>query len=1421
MKPKQKKTLRRKKNVSFEGSIERIEIGRKFILIEGWMVDRRTLLLPKNMVIAIEKREVKTAIKRMPRADVVNQGKSIGDCGFRCTFRKPSYVFKYPSITIGTPQFPIILVPDQSTQVGPGVIRGCIDNYDDTTINGWLDLSNVDEPETVTAQLFLGDLPAVEIVTTVERDDIVTEAISLDSKVGFSTSINEVLATTVHKLDQTAPFHDNSLVLSLRTNNQILSTITLTPKITGRIESFNQGILRGWALRRIPMGLTVEFQLNIEGVYYGTFPAKDIRPDLSKVASRYEGGGFSIPIPIPVTNDSDITATLSGLPCHTAFRGSPFKIAAPKKMGLPNSIAPLQLLNDKANHDTTIIIPIYNAIKEAQQCLKSVQKYTNRPARLIIIDDCSTDRKISKLLDHFGQLLSTTIIRNEINLGFTRTVNKALTRAGKTDVVLLNSDTVVGPRWLEGLKLAAYSGRWVATATAISDNAGAFSVPQLGENNNHPAWLNHEQYARMVAHSGLGLLPQVPTGNGFCMYIRRDCIDAIGTLDEVAFPRGYGEENDFCMRAIRAGWAHVVADRTLVYHKRSASFGEEKKELYKAGRDIIQSRFPEYSQMTQVFHTAPEFLAMRYQIRRLYVSPKVETTGKPRILFVISTQTGGTPQTNRDLMQGIRDEYETWLLKCDSKSLELSLISNDSSKLISSIQLNQPIHIYTHRSEEYDHILADWLIRFSIELVHLRHIAWHGLGLFKVCNRLSIPTLFSFHDFYTICPTVKLLDNNLQYCGGICSSTEGHCKTDLWPFDQLPELKNKWVIQWKTMMEYSLKKCDAFVTTSDSARKILIDNFPFLEHSNFNVIPHGRSFRTMRRIGKPPSPFGPVKILVPGNIDDAKGASIISALHEADQFAVFEFHILGDSTPELRGNRIVKHGTYKREDFERRVETINPHFGAVFSIWPETYCHTLTELWSIGLPVLAFDFGAVAERVRKTGAGWILPHNDIAVLLSKINKIVFSKPEYQKKLEQVYHWQSNEGLVNNITRMSLEYRKLYKKLIVSRRAFLNESQIQTLSSLKPRVAVITQGNVLINEAPGSVHVRVWEWIHNGQHREIEYVRYSLADSEVPLTHLAFAAIMVQRNSVKPVHLDYLIQLSQQANIPIIMELDDDLLNVPEDKDPSGSYLAMRDTLKLLMDHAKLLIVSTQYLKKTYSKYNQNIVVIENRLSARLWFSPLTEQLTINGNLVKKSKEEIRIIYMGSNTHDEDLLLIKPAIEQLKNTHPEVRFFVIGGEIETSRWYERIDIPEKETNYPKFVSWFRSIAKTMDFAIGPLVDNEFNRAKSGLKFLEYAGAGLSGLFSDVEAYQHLVKSSGLGHLVTNGEEEWYHALVKAINQKEEMKSVGKQVQRWVCSHYIVESSTDLLDSTVMSAIRNKGENSASSSKNHITKFCTTE
>ncbi|MGE3744684.1 MAG: glycoside hydrolase family 99-like domain-containing protein [Sphingomonadaceae bacterium] len=261
----------------------------------------------------------------------------------------------------------------------------------------------------------------------------------------------------------------------------------------------------------------------------------------------------------------------------------------------------------------TIIIPVYNAADELRNCLASVLRHTDLTRdRLIVIDDCSTDERVTDILATLGDTPGVIVLKNDANIGYTHTINRGIVEAGDDDIILLNSDTVVTPKWLEGLRATAYASSKVGTVTAMSDNAGAFSFPRMGEANHKPAELNHDAYGLLVVQATGGCSPvEVPTGSGFCLYIRRALIAEIGIFDDEAFPRGYGEENDFCMRAVREGWRNLVSPWSFVFHVRNASFGAEKETLVKAGVDTVIRRYPDYAERVKAAFESPDMAALR------------------------------------------------------------------------------------------------------------------------------------------------------------------------------------------------------------------------------------------------------------------------------------------------------------------------------------------------------------------------------------------------------------------------------------------------------------------------------------------------------------------------------------------------------------------------------------------------------------------------------------------------------------------------------------------------------------------------------------------------------------------------------------------------------------------------------------------
>jgi GT2 family glycosyltransferase len=292
----------------------------------------------------------------------------------------------------------------------------------------------------------------------------------------------------------------------------------------------------------------------------------------------------------------------------------------------------------------SVVVPIHNAPHSVQRCLAALERWTPRYARLILIDDASTDPAIGELLEPFAQRANTRVVRSARNRGYTHNVNAGMQLAGDADVVLLNSDTEVGPRWLQSLRLAAYGDDSIGTVTAVSDNAGAFSVPDLEQYCPIPEKWNLASAQRAVLQQAGLRFPELPTGNGFCMFVKRELIARIGTMDAEAFPAGYGEENDFCQRAELAGYRNIVAGNVLVRHERSASFGDARRAaLGVEGMAVLRARYPGYEAAVGATLYSFARRVLDYRVRRTYADSDgryADRAPRPRVLVAVDDADG-------------------------------------------------------------------------------------------------------------------------------------------------------------------------------------------------------------------------------------------------------------------------------------------------------------------------------------------------------------------------------------------------------------------------------------------------------------------------------------------------------------------------------------------------------------------------------------------------------------------------------------------------------------------------------------------------------------------------------------------------------------------------------------------------------------
>lgn len=253
------------------------------------------------------------------------------------------------------------------------------------------------------------------------------------------------------------------------------------------------------------------------------------------------------------------------------------------------------------NQQIDIIVPVYNGLEDVKKCVESVKKNTDlNRHRLILVDDKSPD---SNVLLYLKSVESEAIhvIESPVNEGFSASVNKGM-RYSERDVILLNSDTIVTKGWVEKMIACAYSRRAAATVTPLSNAATLCSVPEFLQDNPLPEGYTVEKMGELVEHCSIRRYPKITVAVGFCMYIKREVLNQIGYFDAETFGKGYGEENDFCHRAEKRGYMHLMCDDTFIYHKGTASFeSEEKKNLLQEHERILNGRYPEYIQKNQQY----------------------------------------------------------------------------------------------------------------------------------------------------------------------------------------------------------------------------------------------------------------------------------------------------------------------------------------------------------------------------------------------------------------------------------------------------------------------------------------------------------------------------------------------------------------------------------------------------------------------------------------------------------------------------------------------------------------------------------------------------------------------------------------------------------------------------------------------------
>ncbi len=245
-----------------------------------------------------------------------------------------------------------------------------------------------------------------------------------------------------------------------------------------------------------------------------------------------------------------------------------------------------------------VVVPIYNAFDCVRECLISLEEHQQGAENIYLIDDCSTDVRIEPLLQQFADENNWHVYFQDENQGFVKTANKGL-KFSKNNTILLNSDTIVSENWLQGFKQCVEHVKDLATSTAWSNNAEICSFPEFLKVNELPKDIN--SFAEELFRNYKPVYPEIPTAVGFCMLISKKAKEIVGFLDEQQFGHGYGEENDYSLRATKAGLRNVVCDNIYVAHVGNQSFGDLGVKPDENSMKRLLAKHPKYLELIHEF----------------------------------------------------------------------------------------------------------------------------------------------------------------------------------------------------------------------------------------------------------------------------------------------------------------------------------------------------------------------------------------------------------------------------------------------------------------------------------------------------------------------------------------------------------------------------------------------------------------------------------------------------------------------------------------------------------------------------------------------------------------------------------------------------------------------------------------------------
>jgi glycosyltransferase involved in cell wall biosynthesis/GT2 family glycosyltransferase len=564
---------------------------------------------------------------------------------------------------------------------------------------------------------------------------------------------------------------------------------------------------------------------------------------------------------------------------------------------LPLAGDPRRVPPDPLPGAVDVVVPIHGAAAALGRCLRSLFAHSDfERHRLLLVLDGPQPAAIGTLVatavaaGAAGHPRQVEAILQPARRGFVAAVNRGMA-ASDRDVLLLNSDTQVTAGWLEKLQRAAYSAPEIATATPFSNSATICSLPRFLESNALPAGWDVDRFGRLVEERALPAWPRLPTGVGVCLYVKRKALDQLGDFDERSFGLGYGEESEFCVRALKAGYAHVLDDATFVFHEGHRSFGTARHGRVAAAHRRLAGLHPEYRATVSQFLRDDPLRPLRERVVAALAPARrpggATRQGAPaRVLHVVH----GWPPWN----YAGTELYAAWLARRQAEHREVTVFSRiadparglgDAVELLDGgARVRLLVRNFAERDPRSRNALASRTVERDFarllaevrpQLVHVHHLAGHAASLPSMVRRRAIPLVFQLHDWWTPCARANLFDRERRLCSG---PAPGKCAACL-PLTGLPPAAvwNRLLYRDRAAVTRgALRAAAAYVLPSRFLRDSYLRLGLLRPGDPIHLLPYGVELQA-RAPRLPRSEGAPLRFGVIGSIQPHKGIHVAVA----------------------------------------------------------------------------------------------------------------------------------------------------------------------------------------------------------------------------------------------------------------------------------------------------------------------------------------------------------------------------------------------------------------------------------------------------------------------------------------------------------------------------------------------------------------